>query len=108
MAVPGFFEQLRYKTRNYKRGISNEQVCIVVAVLCRRTSSQNPSAFLFFCDGFVLRIDTDHTILRSKTATFLLKNLTAVTFFICHGFGVPRVLIGVLPFDMIRQKTKYG
>ncbi len=32
MAVPGFFEQLRYNTKNYKRGISNEQVCIIVAV----------------------------------------------------------------------------
>lgn len=32
MKVPGFFEQLRFNTKNYKRGISNQQVCIVVAV----------------------------------------------------------------------------
>ena len=63
-----------------------------------------PFCIFVFHDGVDLHIDTDHTILRSKTATFLLENMTAVTFFICHGFGVPRVLIGVLQFDMIRQK----
>lgn len=31
-AIPGFLQELRDNTRNYKRGISNEQVCIVVAV----------------------------------------------------------------------------
>ena len=31
-AIPGFLQELRDNTKNYKRGISNEQVCIVVAV----------------------------------------------------------------------------
>ena len=30
--IPGFLEELRDNTRNYKRGISNEQVCILVAI----------------------------------------------------------------------------
>lgn len=32
LAIPGFLQELRDNTKNYKRGISNEQVCIVVAV----------------------------------------------------------------------------
>lgn len=32
IAIPGYLQELRDNTRTYKRGISNEQVCIVVAV----------------------------------------------------------------------------
>ena len=31
-AIPGYLQELRDNTKTYKRGISNEQVCIVVAV----------------------------------------------------------------------------
>lgn len=31
-AIPGYLQELRDNTRTYRRGISNEQVCIVVAV----------------------------------------------------------------------------
>lgn len=31
-AIPGYLDELRYNTKHYKRGISNEQICIVVAV----------------------------------------------------------------------------
>lgn len=31
-AIPGYLDELRNNTRRYKRGISNEQACIVVAV----------------------------------------------------------------------------
>ncbi|MCI9505900.1 MAG: IS1595 family transposase [Oscillospiraceae bacterium] len=32
IAIPGYLEELRENTKRYKRGISNEQACIVVAV----------------------------------------------------------------------------
>ena len=30
--IPGYLQELRDNTKTYKRGISNEQVCIMVAV----------------------------------------------------------------------------
>lgn len=32
ISIPGYLEELRYNTKHYKSGISNEQACIVVAV----------------------------------------------------------------------------
>lgn len=32
LAIPGYLQELRDSAKSYKRGISNEQVCTVVAV----------------------------------------------------------------------------
>lgn len=41
-AIPGYLDELRYNTKRYKRGISNDQACIVVAVDDRRNLIAKP------------------------------------------------------------------